>query len=365
MSLLLWLLENQQAKQGRQRNAKQMSFMGDVLGMPDRGKPQPAPPILPPAGPQGRGVGPTPSRFSTNRPPGMSREALMAQGATDPNILRVGLQALASQRALKAGILSHDLAERRQDLAERIEDRQGKEKTYLLETFDPEGKPHPFRVGESDYNKKVTELRKRGYHVSSKQRLYPVWKKDKTTGGIIEDTVIGNKLPTKIKAGWIQGDYQAITKPSDREINYTWVPKGQKLKVVEGSDEHKKILALNKENKRIGKPADYLRGVPIPKESSKLSYLNTIIKTGEGIIAKGLGLDVAFMDKWDTDKQKDYFDSVKFYHDIIERKPEWQNAMGVRKAADFAIAIKKLAVNNKTGELIGLDENTGKWINIK
>ena len=123
----------------------------------------------------------------------------MAQGVTDPEILRTGLQALASQRALKADLLSHDLAERRHELAERIEDRMGKEKTYLLETFDPEGKPHPFRATESDYNKQVTELREKGYHVSSKQRLYPIWKTDKTTGGIVEDTVIGNKLPGKIK----------------------------------------------------------------------------------------------------------------------------------------------------------------------
>ena len=70
---------------------------------------------------------------------------------------------------------------------------------------------------------------------------------------------------------------------------------------------------------------------------AKTPQLNALMKSGESLIAKGMQMDVALMDKYDVNRQKDYFDKVRKYHRILERKPEWHNAMGVRKAADLAV----------------------------
>ena len=69
----------------------------------------------------------------------------------------------------------------------------------------------------------------------------------------------------------------------------------------------------------------------------KVTTLNTLLRQGENIIAKGMGMDVALMDKYDVNRQREYFDKIKKYHRILQQKPELQTEMGVRKAADMAI----------------------------
>ena len=54
ISLMLWLLEQQQAGKRGQAKSGQMSLMGDILGVPERGQRVP-PPTMPP-GPQLRGT---------------------------------------------------------------------------------------------------------------------------------------------------------------------------------------------------------------------------------------------------------------------------------------------------------------------
>jgi len=90
-----------------------------------------------------------------------------------------------------------------------------------------------------------------------------------------------------------------------------------------------------------------------------------LLKAGEAVLAKGMGMDVALMDKFDTNRQKEYFGKVRLYHKILEFKPDWHTGMGVRKAVDFATKITAIAINEKTGEIIGKDGVTGKWIPIQ
>ena len=80
------------------------------------------------------------------------------------------------------------------------------------------------------------------------------------------------------------------------------------------------------------------RGEWKPDRAAIPPNLNTLLRQGENIIAKGMGMDVALMDKYDVDRQKQFFDKVRKYHRILEAKPELQrSAMGVRKAADLAV----------------------------
>lgn len=80
------------------------------------------------------------------------------------------------------------------------------------------------------------------------------------------------------------------------------------------------------------------RGEWKPDKAAIPPNLNTLLRQGENIIAKGMGMDVALMDKYDVDRQRQYFDKVRKYHRILQQKPELQRSpMGVRKAADLAV----------------------------
>jgi hypothetical protein len=93
--------------------------------------------------------------------------------------------------------------------------------------------------------------------------------------------------------------------------------------------------------------------------------LNTLLKSGEGIIAKGMGMDVSIMEKYDLNRQSEYFSKTRLYHRILELKPDWQTEMGVRKAVDLATKITAIAINEQTGQILGRDKVTGQWIPIQ
>ena len=115
------------------------------------------------------------------------------------------------------------------------------------------------------------------------------------------------------------------------------------------------------------KSLKFERGKWDPKKAGKTptpASENTLIKSGEAVIAKGLGMDVSLMDKYDVNRQKIYFDHIKLYHKILELKPELKTAMGVRKAVNFSRKISQLAVNKK-GQVIGKDRRTGQWISLQ
>jgi len=93
--------------------------------------------------------------------------------------------------------------------------------------------------------------------------------------------------------------------------------------------------------------------------------LNTLLKSGEGLLAKGMQMDVSIMDKYDLNRQQEFFSKTRLYHRILELKPDWQTEMGVRKAVDLATKITAIAINEQTGQVIGKDKVSGKWIQIQ
>lgn len=113
---------------------------------------------------------------------------------------------------------------------------------------------------------------------------------------------------------------------------------------------------------------DFKQGKWTPDKETKRATPaseNTLIKSGEAVIAKGLGMDVSLMDRYDINRQKVYFDHLKLYHKILELKPDLKTPMGVRKAVNFSRQVSAIAVNKKTGEVIGKSRRTGKWINLQ
>lgn len=113
ISLLLWLLERQQGKKQAAGDARQMDFMGDILGVPDRRKPTPQPTMRPgPRKPPGMAVskGPIPrgearsdrmpqGQMATSPiPQGLSKEQMMAKHIADPQVRQQGMQLLSMIR---------------------------------------------------------------------------------------------------------------------------------------------------------------------------------------------------------------------------------------------------------------------------
>ena len=76
-------------------------------------------------------------------------------------------------------------------------------------------------------------------------------------------------------------------------------------------------------------------------------------------MAKGLGMDVTIMEKYDEDKQKKYFNKLAIYHTLLELNPQLQTYLGVRKAVDLAAKYDRIQKNKATGQLRGLSR--GKW----
>ncbi len=142
------------------------------------------------------------------------------------------------------------------------------EKKYMVDTLDPEGRPHPQIVKESEFNDWVVKMKKKGHTIAKKRVLHPIYKQDPETGGIIEKDVLKNDLPKFQKDGWKLGDYQAMTK--GREIYYTDRQANTKLQVVEGSQQHKEIISANEAAIKAGKTPRYDRGQPVTTGAGSL-----------------------------------------------------------------------------------------------
>jgi len=109
-----------------------MSFMGDILGIPDR--PTPAQrPAMPP-GPSAPGGGRLPQgEFSTDFPRALSKEQLMAKHT--PDVFDAGMRALTMMRSNDAREVNRAMAMRKQLLAEKKEERLAKTRYQSLDSY--------------------------------------------------------------------------------------------------------------------------------------------------------------------------------------------------------------------------------------
>lgn len=120
----------------------------------------------------------------------------------------------------------------------------------------------------------------------------------------------------------------------------------------------KEMVKLGTAKERERYKEELVRGRP-PKEPDKA--VSKILKIGDSIISKGLGMDVSLMEKWDRNQQRDFFEKRTMLMRLIQMKPELLTEIGIRQAANFVGLVSKLAQNPATGEIIGWDPKSKKW----